>query len=496
MKLSTFATRSTTLCALALAACGGGGGTLSSTAPGAGSSTSIVTSGAITGFGSVFVNGTRFDVSAAAVTDNGRSATPDDLKVGQMVRIEAERNDGGSLPRALRIDRDSALEGTISAIDSTAGTLTVLGQTVVVDADTLFDDRIDPASLDGLAVGQAVEIDAFVAADGSLRATRIGLADDAAAQLEVTGRITALDGVAKTFEINALTVVYDQATLVDFPADGPADGQLVEVTGASLNDAGQLVADRVRLEHVDDDAEREADEVEVEGLVTRFMSATDFDVEDRQVTTTDATVFENGTAADLALGVKLEVEGQLDADGVLVAAKVALHHEANLRIDGNVDAIDAAAGTLEMLGITVAVDTHTRFDDRGAEEDHFLALTKLAVGDHVEVRGVLANDGSGDVLATRLERESGMATTVELTGPVASVADPSFMLLGTTVTTTPTTTFSGLVAADLFTGASLPFVEVRGTWDGTTLTATEVKLADSGHSTDSGSGDAGSSGHD
>jgi uncharacterized protein DUF5666 len=435
----------------------------------------MVAYGAITGFGSVFVNGIHFDVSRASVTDAGRAATVDDLKVGQMVRIEAEHGaDDNGMPRAMSISHDSALRGVVSQIDATAGTLTVLGQTIVVDADTLFDDRISPPSLLGLAVGEAIEVDAFVAADGTLHATRVEK-EAANGDLEVTGKIANLDTAAKTFDINSLTVDYSQAELADFPPSGPANDEFVEVRGTSLTGSGVLVATRIALKRHDDPRDHDADQVEVEGLVTRFASLTDFDVNERAVTTTSATRVEGGALADLALGAKIEVEGHVDSAGVLVAEKVSLRHASEILIHASVDAVDTAAGTLQMLGITVHVDTRTRFDDRGPNDDRFLSLAKLSVGDRLEIRAT-PSGGTNEVLATRLERDSDGSADVELRGDVATRAEPSFTILGVSIATTPASKFEGIAAADLFAGATPLLVDVRGSWDGSTLTAASVAV--------------------
>ena len=56
--------------------------------------------------------------------------------------------------------------------------------------------------------------------------------------------------------------------------------------------------------------------------MTRFVSTADFDVAGQRVTTTASTVYEGGTAANLALDANVEVEGGFDATGRVVARKV------------------------------------------------------------------------------------------------------------------------------------------------------------------------------
>ncbi|MDZ7811925.1 MAG: hypothetical protein U5L74_01905 [Ideonella sp.] len=77
-----------------LVACGGGGSdSPSGTAPPA-AATGSYTSGAISGFGSIIVNGVRFDDSGAQVyDDDGNRRGSDDLKLGAHVEVEASRID-------------------------------------------------------------------------------------------------------------------------------------------------------------------------------------------------------------------------------------------------------------------------------------------------------------------------------------------------------------------------------------------------------------------
>src|SRR5512138_1152335 len=119
----------TAVAVVGLAACGGGGSSSSTPAPAA-QSTPVISSGAITGFGSVFVNGVRFDTSSASFTINGKAGTQGDLRVGHVVTVHAHRDDSGH-STADRIDFDDAVQGPVDSVDAAAGTLVVMGQTVL-----------------------------------------------------------------------------------------------------------------------------------------------------------------------------------------------------------------------------------------------------------------------------------------------------------------------------------------------------------------------------
>lgn len=410
------------------AGCGGGGG------GSGGASASGVTTGTITGFGSVIINGVRYRTSGS--TDFEIDDSPggqDDLAVGKQVTIRWTSDDGGRTRDAVRVKYDDTVEGAITAIDPVAGTLVVLGQQVQTGPGTSFDDDIPGRELAGLAVGQRIEVSGLVDASGVIQATRIERDDDDD-EFEIRGIVTGLDTGARTFVINGLTIDYSG---VSAPA-GLADGAFVEVEGDDF-DAGSvtLVASKVELEDDDDDGD-----VKVEGFVTRFVSATDFDVNGRPVTTTAGTRYDDGQAADLALNVRVEVEGVIDASGILVAREVDFEDAddddaGRAEIEDVITAIPAA-GTIVAGGVTIRLTSRTRFEDHSDADDQFLNAAALRVGDYVEVKGRVAT--GNEVEATRLERDDD-EDDASLRGPVTAIAAPNLSILGVEVVTNGATDF-------------------------------------------------------
>jgi hypothetical protein len=417
-----------------LAACGGSNGTNTTnpTANPAMAGKSAVVTGAISGFGSVIVNGVHYESDDAAVTREGRAAGVGDLKVGDVVTIKAEYDKDG-VPHASAIDQDRLVQGPVEAVDVDAGSLTVAGQLIQVDADTLFDDSIPGGTLAGIAVGDRVEVNGFVSSTGEAHATRIELADANDDEIEVTGPIDSIDTMAKTLVIGTQTVDYTNATLEGFGDADPAVGDLIEVKGDSIDGDGVLIATKVEKEDHGLDG-KAGDEGELEGLVTRFVSATDFDVNGHPVTTDADTMFVGGSAADLAADVKVEVEGALDADGKLVADKIKFKKDSTLKLDAQVDAVDATAGTVTVLGITFAVNNDTRRED-GEGDERFFDLADLKVGDWIEIAGYPDNANAGVYVATKFERES-PRDKVEMEGKAGTLAEPDFEIAGVTVSTT------------------------------------------------------------
>jgi xylose isomerase len=175
--------------AMLAAGCGGGGGSDAPSNPppatGGTSTKTVFVTGAIAGFGSVIVNGVRYDTDSATVRIEDTAATPSQLKVGEVIRLKAEIDSSG-VARAKSIDQDDLVQGVVQAVDLAAGTLTIAGQTVVVDNETIFDDSIPTRSLAGVAMGDRLEVHGFAGGD-TARATRIEKADAGETEVEVTG---------------------------------------------------------------------------------------------------------------------------------------------------------------------------------------------------------------------------------------------------------------------------------------------------------------------
>ena len=391
-----------------------------------------IAQGPISTFGSVVVNGVRYDTNSAVFTINGLSGSQDDLRVGQVITVSGTIDDNGVDGNADDVNFDDNVKGPIQSIDVATSQIVVLGQTVLIDPETSFDDSISPASIDGLSVDDIVEVSGLVDADGRITATRIEL-KPVGTEFEVLGFVSNLSAANFLFSINNLVVDYSNATLDNFAAGQISDGDFVEAKGMSLNASGELVATRVELKNVLPDV-ADGVHIEIQGFITRFASAQDFDVTGLPVTTNGSTLFEGGDATDLGLNIKVEVEGDVDANGVLVATKVDIRRAKAVRATANVDSVNVGSSSLIMLGITISVDALTRLEDKSSADVRPLTLADLNAGDYIEVRGGEFPAGSGEILATILEREDADTEAI-LQGFVETISDPSFTILGVTIET-------------------------------------------------------------
>jgi len=433
----------------------------------------IFVSGPINSFGSVIVNGVAYDTTGAEIIADGQVVTESALKVGQIVLISATSN--GTTLSADRIVYDDNLEGPIESIDVVGNVLTVLGQTAHVNSVTSFDPDIPGRSLEGLSAGEIVEISGYINSSQEIVATRIELEDDQG-DYEVTGIISNLDSIAMTFNINNIVVDYSLASLDDFGTGQISDGDFVEVEGDQFGNSGELIADRVELEDdIRDNDEIDDSDIEIEGLITRFVSTTDFDVSGIPVTTNSSTEYGDGTAADLALDVLIEVDGRFNGDGVLVADEIDFEEVGVLEIEAMVDNVDTAAGRVTLLGISVAINDETRMEDDTDALVRPFSISDINVGDWLEVKGYEDEPGSNLLTATRVERDD-TDGEASIQGFATDVVNPSFRILGLDIDTDGNTEFDDISSSEFFATAEGQLVEVDGNLNGARFLATEVEF--------------------
>lgn len=431
--------------------------------------------GPLSTFGSIVVIGVRYEVDDAEFLVNGQPATVADLAQGQVVLVVGNVDEGGLTGQAGRVVYEHNLRGGIATIDLNARTLTALGQSVQVGVDTIFGASIPSGDLEAMAAGDAIIVSGFVDSLGRIVATRIDR-DPAPGTAELRGPVSGVDTAASRFDINGLVVDYSSATLDGFASGAPANGDTVFVSGPEPLTGESMVASLVSWRASGVDAQVE-DNLIIEGLVTGFRSATDFEVAGQPVLTTGDTVFVGSSLARLGADALVSVEGSLDEQRRLVAVRVEVVPRADTEIEARIDGVDLEAGTIRMLGIDVYTTARTRYEDD--DDDRPITIEALRAGDGVEIAGYFLD---GRFTAVRVERDDESDDEVEIEGPVNAVAAPEFRIAGIRILTDALTEFEWddetLTAAEFFAIALGRLAEVEGAWNGEVVVAEEVELDD------------------
>ena len=456
-----------------LAACGSDGApSVSASGSGSGSgSGSASASGTITGFGSVIVNGKRFDTSSSSFTVDGQSGSQSDLKVGMIVTVNGSFN--GTQRSAAAVLQKDAVEGLVQSVAADGLSLIVMGQTVLVDNRTLIDDNIPGRNLLNLVSGtDHVEANGHIRPNGVIQATFIEKKLINVTP-EVRGFVTNHNDGAKTFQIGALTVNYVTALISDLPSPNGSnwDGLLVEAKGTVFT-AATTTLTATKVEPENRGVSNQVDEFEVEGYVTQVRGAGDFFIGNTRVQTTGNTEFRGGTIDEIVVGAKLSAEGRWE-NGILIATKHVKFHE-GVKLEGDIEKISSNSFRLTGLpGLTVTVNGQTELKDTN--------LGGLSSGDHVRLRGRVS--GPNSVIATRVELRSG-DNDVDLQGPVQSIAGNVIVILGVSVDTSTISQFESVSGSSMNRAGFLAevkanaLVKVKGNLNGSTVRWDEAELED------------------
>jgi Domain of unknown function (DUF5666) len=300
---------------IGLVACGGAG------TDGTGPSENSVNVGVLSGLAekSVTVGGVSYDSSNASVQDGfGQSVGAQALRLGMWVEVTGSIDGSTGAAQAQQIRIRPAARGRVSAVDGTALTVTVLQSSARVDEAATVIEGFDRTTL--LAPGDVVEVHGPLGAgSGTVEASRVerltsGL--NAARPVELRGRVSALDTVARTVTVGRQPVHYGDATLT--LRNTLALGQVVRVSAFAPPRTNPPEPWRVERLTSDQALPANLGFAYAEGVSTEWASGPTFQLEALPVDATQATNRQLVTAD----GQRVAVIGSL-VGGTLKAKSVA-----------------------------------------------------------------------------------------------------------------------------------------------------------------------------
>ena len=463
-----------------LAACGGSDSSESTppiaVTPAPPVSTNVTTTGVITGFGSVIVNGVKYETNGSAIsTDDSPAATESDLAVGMVVNIVGTLDDDGQTGRANVIRYNAEVEGVVNRIDLANQQLRVLGQWISYDDLTESDD----VSLTDLRVGDVVEVSGYRVANGSFYATRIEL-EEMDKDLKVRGIVSELNAAAQTFMLGELTVNYAGAELDDFGSTALANDLMVKVEGEGGSYdviSNILLAREIELQGDAVDA-NDGDVLKLEGAISHYLTDESFELAERTIFLDDDTDFRFGSAQDLADGVRIKIKAEYE-DGRWEAEDIVFIRDAITKLSGEVSSVDLTASTLTVSGETFLVTAQTQFEDESDSKVRVFDLSALTINDFVKVLGFTNDDAV--LVALKVERDNDDKNEIELKGKPSEVGSDFLLIFGNTITVDADTEFDdndrGITQQEFFSRINTDtLIEVEAVRSGDVLVAREMKI--------------------
>lgn len=389
------------LCLTVLVALGGLAGCSGGSSGGGGQFAGIEGTGIVSGFGSIYVNGTEFVTEDARILFNGERSSESRLRVGDVVRVTGFVDDDGNAV-ASRIVFDRNVDGPIRRIEIAAddsGELVALGQIVRFDAETHFIGRngTDMSARD-LSVGDLIAVSGVGDESGALLATSIERGGDYTAGttvIDVEGR--ARDVSDNRFRIGNQVIEYDSDQLGAQPL---AEDDYIQVFGLQYTADGALTATRVERpeRRLGDDGER----VFIEGMVSDLRDEGAFSLSGQRIDARDAERNDEAIETPLRNGLEVSIEGRRQGE-TIVADRLAVEPAPTITLEARVNRIDEDSDRIDVLGTQWQIQPDTLYLDRTRRADRQLRLDRLAAGDTIRATGY-SRDGDGSLVMTRLDR--------------------------------------------------------------------------------------------
>ena len=392
--------------AMGLTSCGGGGVGTSLAGVSSGGTGSF-TSGTIVGFGSVIVNGVRYNDANAKVNDvdgddhTGQGA----LKLGMVVAV-----DGGAKSvaqaglnytaeaAASRIAFLTELKGPVSGVDVVA--LTVLGQRVRQTLTTVVDGAVKTFA----AITPQHEVEVYGIWDDfaqEWQATRIEVSVAPPSFYRLAGEVSDLSMQTRTLRIGGQSVDFNGLSL-DAAIGNGSRVRAVLNPGHAAGTA--WVATAIRLADLSatplvgwSSTERDGQELELEGVVSGLIGQR-FKVQGVAVDGTGVS-----SVGSLTEGARVEVKGQLSG-ATLVAREIKSKSDRDrsdqgFELHGVISA--STASDFMLRGFTITYDSQTIgaenvVDGRGVEAKVALQADGTWRAIKIEVDGDATSTGSSN----------------------------------------------------------------------------------------------------
>lgn len=422
-----------------LGSCGGGGsiGSFAGNLPGGGGSgggmggTGITSSGPVSGFGSVFVNGVEFETDDAEIFLNGEQVEEAELGLGMLVVVQGTLNDDGVSGVANTVAFESALRGPVESIarrpEGDLQLLSVLGVEVLVARGVTV---LEGVGFESLGVNDLLDISGYVSGNGRLEATRIertGSFVPAQSEIDRAGTVANVNGTE--FELGEFVVDFSAADTASLPDQSVRNGLRVIVRG-TLNDGRITAREVVPPANVRADLERD-DALVLQGAVSNFSGLESFRVGRIEVDASEAELELSGEA----LGNQLIVQVAGTWNGQKLIADRVTARQGRILASGivaSVSARDEQLG-LQLFNETVNVITNreTLVVDNTRQQDR-LTLAGISAGEYVIVEALSRGDTR---LALRISR-SAVRNTVLTAQVEAFEPELSIRVQGLTLATT------------------------------------------------------------
>ena len=471
-----------------IAQCGGSGGIGGSGVPYG----NVTTTGVITGFGSVFVNGVEFFTEQAEMELNDVPDTHEyDLKIGMIVDIKGRIDQNGLTGMVEKLVADFEVQGEIEDDpeedpDNIVKTFSVLNKTVIVNRyTTIFhskNDRTGGVGFDSIDEHDYVSVTGYMDREGKIYATFVEqngkfLSDGSRepSRVSIKGMVHGFDGLDQ-FKIDDIRIFIGPETeMLNLPAEWIFNGLELKVYGY-LNSSGSIRA--VKIKALTNEAAAPATPTPVRRLMEGLV--TDIDKNESFFRLNGKLVNFSGVKNpyfDLREQMHIELWGE-EVDGVVYAESIRLR-KGYYEISGMATYNDPVGEIIRVevvkgQEIEVHIDSRTIINNIRNTVAGKNVLGTIMPGDFVEIQAMPR--AAGGLIANVLKKQNlRKQMSYMVTGDLTALDSGTheITVLNTRFATTDSTRFE---VNDMDVGSYNEFIKIMQSSDQGIVTVKDTRL--------------------
>lgn len=306
-----------------LAACG-------AESTGSDDSDTVVTQGVLSKMTPLTVSDREFDDTTSTILHDDTPVAKSSMSPGMRVTVKSSKGVAHS------VSYYENVKGPIDYVSADNQTLGVMGQTVTVTSKTWFN-----GTLESLSSGDIVEVSGLTDHSGEIKASYLHEKTSSVHAYKLHGKIADLNTASQTFMIGGLLIDYSDASMYRNGGTLQNGGYAWVKDRDRSYEPGSLVLNATDVDvkhthvvhsHHDHNDDKDATatltgtEHEIEAIITEKHSENLYSAGDTVFRVGEYTKYRHGSHSDLVVGAKVEVEGEKNADGELVAHEVEFSH--------------------------------------------------------------------------------------------------------------------------------------------------------------------------
>ena len=356
-----------------------------------------------------------------------------DLKIGDFVKIKAQRRQGDSW-LALKIEVKNRMEhdnytikikGFITSLNDTS--IAVNGHSILLNEQTVIEGKDDqPLSVSDLQVGMFVKIEARVLDSGQYVALKIEVKQDENHEVmdfEIRGIIDSVGTdyivvVGQHIRVSAQTEIEvndnEHASIGDLQT-----GMFVKIKLYMMNN-GTFIADKIEVKNENFMMQRIRIVGAIDSLGNDFLMVEGYTVYTDSNTVILNDDFQPITLLDLRKGQIVKIKGIVQNDGTVLADRIKVRDlwMAYFKIEGTIESV--AANSVSVEGMTFTIDSATVILDADGNP---VSADYLTVGQEVHIKARQLQDGSYLALRIKIEQED--PASFDITGAIQLMTSDS-----------------------------------------------------------------------